>query len=299
MPAANVTLYAVWVGIPVSLLYDGNQSDGGSAPTDQTGLQPNTAAAVVTGPGSLTLSGCYFVGWALSPTGRAMYGAAPLQNTIQMGISDVTLYATWHCDNSPSPVPTPRNTVPLTVTVSGGGSVVASFAQAIVTSTSSTNYYNLNVKETLTAYPMAGYRATWSGACSVSSNKCTVTMSQARQVVVTFIPDIRLPVFFFDTDKWAINQSSSDKAQLMTSLALLSQYGIKKLYLYGYADVRSSSAHNLFLGTQRANAVAQYLTSLLKQMRLPPMSFVQISMGQTAAFGYQQYATNRRTIVDF
>lgn len=303
MPAADVTLYAVWARNTYVVRYDGNGPTSGTPPLDTQRYAPGATVTVTPTGGTLAQNGCAFVGWSLTSgaKNKAKYGVAPLSATLTMANDDVILYAVWDCDKTPTPIPTPVTPVPLTVVAGRGGSVdIASHAIGAVDNGQGEAWYPSGYKETLRAIPQPGFRAVWGGACHVTGTTCSVTMSQARLVTVMFVPDIKLPVFFFDTDRWVIHLSAKVKAKLMRDLRTLSTYGIKRLYATGYADIRSTPAHNRFLSRQRSHAAALYINKLLKQMHLRPMAFVYQPMGQTTKFGRGAvYAPNRRTSIDF
>ena len=80
----------------------------------------------------------------------------------------------------------------------------------------------------------------------------------------------------------------------------MSTYGVTRLYATGYADIRSTKAHNRFLSRQRSHAAARYINGLLKSMHLPQMTFIYQPMGQTTKFGRgKKYTPNRRTSIDY
>jgi len=90
MGSGNVTLYAVWT--TWSVYYVGNGNDGGTVPTDGLGY-PAGATVNVAGPGTMSLSTGFFVGWNTAANGTgAAYAAS---DTFTMGTANVTLYAMW------------------------------------------------------------------------------------------------------------------------------------------------------------------------------------------------------------
>ena len=92
MPAANVTLYAQWVGsTQYTLTYDGNGSTGGSVPASPT-QYPDGAGAGVLGQSSLVKSGYTFLGWNTASDGTGinyLTGQSIVMN------SNKSLYAQW------------------------------------------------------------------------------------------------------------------------------------------------------------------------------------------------------------
>lgn len=72
--------------------YNGNQSDGGTAPVDPT-LYLTGTEATVAGVGTLTRTGYTFTGWNTAANGSGTARAAG--STFAMGNANVTLYAQW------------------------------------------------------------------------------------------------------------------------------------------------------------------------------------------------------------
>jgi uncharacterized protein (TIGR02145 family)/uncharacterized repeat protein (TIGR02543 family) len=108
MGNADVTLFAQWTAIPTyTITYNGNGSNGGSAPVDiNTYVQ---GVSVTVAPvGTLTRSGYTFAGWNTAANGSGTARAA--NTTFTMGNADVTLFAQW------TAIPT------YTVTYNGNGS---------------------------------------------------------------------------------------------------------------------------------------------------------------------------------
>lgn len=92
IPVANTTLYAVWVSgsqPTYTLTYDGNTSDGGTAPSSTTGFGTYSTS---TNSGTLTKSGYTFGGWNTAANGSGVtYQPADLINLT----GNITLYAIW------------------------------------------------------------------------------------------------------------------------------------------------------------------------------------------------------------
>jgi len=91
--SADVTLYAQWTSEPVySVSYDGNGSDGGSVPTDDTEYQSGDPITVAQ-PGTMSRSGYTFGGWNTDPDGDGTlyFGGS----SFNMPSENVTLYAQW------------------------------------------------------------------------------------------------------------------------------------------------------------------------------------------------------------
>jgi uncharacterized repeat protein (TIGR02543 family) len=88
MPAADVTLYAIWSGAPFNLIY--NTNGGSSGPADAT-VRTSESTQVGAAPDR---TGFTFGGWNTQPDGSGdSYGP---NSTLIMPASDVTLYAVWN-----------------------------------------------------------------------------------------------------------------------------------------------------------------------------------------------------------
>ncbi len=71
MPAANVTLYAVWNAIDYTVTYDGNGEDSGTAPTDLNDYNVGDTVTVLGNTGSLAKAGYTFGGWNTQADGSS------------------------------------------------------------------------------------------------------------------------------------------------------------------------------------------------------------------------------------
>jgi hypothetical protein len=80
-----------------TVTYDGNGSDGGSAPVDPTPYAAGATVAPLQDAGSLTLTGAIFAYWNTKADGSgAFYGWPPPANfNFSMPAANVTLYAQW------------------------------------------------------------------------------------------------------------------------------------------------------------------------------------------------------------
>ncbi len=186
----------------------------------------------------------------------------------------------------------------LDVAVTGNGTVGAAIAQGTLSSGGNA-FYPRGTKETLVARPARGMRAVWGGACAGNqTNRCTVSMTRARTVKVVFAHDVRLPVFFFETDKWKVTTTAAQRAAIVHDLTTLAADGVTHFYLHGYADITSTMGHNAFLGAQRAHAVANYLNALAHRNGITGLTFGRVPVGQTTEFG-GWYFLNRRTAVSY
>jgi uncharacterized repeat protein (TIGR02543 family) len=107
-----------------------------------------------------------------------------------------------------------------------------------------------------------------------------------------------LPVFYFATDKWDIHLTKKQYTIVVTDLKLIAAAGITHLISTGFADIRSTVAHNNFLSIHRAQSAANYLTALEKKLGLPTTVFALHVGGQTTQFGLK-YQSNRKTVISY
>jgi uncharacterized repeat protein (TIGR02543 family) len=91
----NITLYAQWIAV-YTVTYNGNGSDGGSAPaaTSHDAGTGGSITVTVAGVGSLTKTGHTFAGWNTKTDGNGM-DYAPGDHSIP---GSITLYAKWTPD---------------------------------------------------------------------------------------------------------------------------------------------------------------------------------------------------------
>lgn len=89
LPSSTYTVTARW-GYTVT--YNGNGSDGGTAPVDGN-VYVQAATVTVAGVGTLTRTGFIFNGWNTAANGSGTARAAG--STFAMGTAHVTLYAQW------------------------------------------------------------------------------------------------------------------------------------------------------------------------------------------------------------
>lgn len=83
-----------------SIQYDGNGYESGNVPEDFTSYEENQGVIILGNQGTLTKNGYEFNGWNTSSDGR---GTAYLAGeTLNMGSSDVVLYAQWTAKPVPS-----------------------------------------------------------------------------------------------------------------------------------------------------------------------------------------------------
>lgn len=88
--ATNVTLYAQWTINQYMLVYDGNGSDGGTAPV---GGQKNYGDNIMVASNTFTLTGHTFIEWNTAADGSGITYATG--DVFAMPASDVTIYAIW------------------------------------------------------------------------------------------------------------------------------------------------------------------------------------------------------------
>ncbi len=93
MGSSNVTFYAKWTENPYTVTYNGNGNTGGAVPLDGTGYNNGDAVTVLGNTGSLVKTGYTFAGWNTAANGSGMSYIGG--ETFVMGLSNVTLYATW------------------------------------------------------------------------------------------------------------------------------------------------------------------------------------------------------------
>jgi uncharacterized repeat protein (TIGR02543 family) len=89
LPSSTYTITVRW-GYMVT--YNGNGSDGGTAPVDNN-VYIQTATVPVAEAGTLTRTGFIFNGWNTAANGSGTARAA--SSTFAMGNANVTLYAQW------------------------------------------------------------------------------------------------------------------------------------------------------------------------------------------------------------
>jgi outer membrane protein OmpA-like peptidoglycan-associated protein len=123
-------------------------------------------------------------------------------------------------------------------------------------------------------------------------------MSESQGVRAYFVPRLALPIFHFATNKWNVTLSPADAKRLNNDLRELSRFPQIELHLTGYADIRSTPAHNEFLARNRAASVKTYLVSLMRRLGLAPLRMVALGVGQTQKFG-SKYLNDRVTTVTY
>jgi len=121
MPAANVTLYAVWDLIEsdpaaevYTITYAGNGNDSGTPPKDTASYESGATVTLKSNSGSLALTGYSFGGWNEKEDGSGSVTYQP-GDTFTMSAANVNLYAVW------APVVTPPLPKVYTVTYHGNG----------------------------------------------------------------------------------------------------------------------------------------------------------------------------------
>ncbi|TDF95444.1 InlB B-repeat-containing protein [Paenibacillus piri] len=112
MGVANVTLYAMWAGIPTyTVTYNGNGAASGSAPIDSHAYEQGVTVSVYGNTGNLAKPGHTFAGWNTQSDGKGTSYAAGA--AFPMGMANVTLYAIWMSNPA----------LTFTVTYDGNGAV--------------------------------------------------------------------------------------------------------------------------------------------------------------------------------
>jgi uncharacterized repeat protein (TIGR02543 family) len=97
MPAADVTLYAVWTTSPYTVTYNGTVATIGSAPVDPNNYEQGETVTVLSNTGGLAYPGYFFGGWNMASNGSSTT-YQPGQ-TFPMPAADVVLYAVWSSSN--------------------------------------------------------------------------------------------------------------------------------------------------------------------------------------------------------
>lgn len=92
MGSANVTLFAKWIINTYTVTYDGNTSDGGTAPVDGSSPYTYNSTVTVLGVGTLTKSGNAFTGWNTAPDGS---GSSYSPGGTFSIAANTVLYAQW------------------------------------------------------------------------------------------------------------------------------------------------------------------------------------------------------------
>ena len=151
MPAGNVMLTAQWTAIDYAVTYDGNGSDGGIVPGDDTVYHYEDEVTVLSD--EPTKTGYTFGGWS---DGANMYNSG---DTFTMPADDVTLTAQW-------------TAIDYTVTYSGNGS-----DGGVVPSDNTVYHYQdevtvLSDEPTRTGYTFAG----WSDGTNIYEAEGTFDM---------------------------------------------------------------------------------------------------------------------------
>jgi uncharacterized repeat protein (TIGR02543 family) len=94
MPAADVTLYAIWTANTYGVTYAGNGATGvGNVPVDSNSYVAGTTVSVLGNTGNLVNTGYSFVDWNTAANGSGT-SYVP-EGTFSMPSAGVTLYAIW------------------------------------------------------------------------------------------------------------------------------------------------------------------------------------------------------------
>jgi uncharacterized repeat protein (TIGR02543 family) len=91
--SANTTLYAQWLGATYSILYTGNNSDSGTAPSIQTYTYGSAGITIRANTSPLTREGYTFTGWNSQPNGSGTAYAESATGVTFTG--DTVLFAQW------------------------------------------------------------------------------------------------------------------------------------------------------------------------------------------------------------
>lgn len=93
--AGNTHYEYIVAGKTYNVTYDGNKSDGGTAPVDNTAYTAGASVTVLGNTGNLTKSGSTFAGWATSAS--ATSATYVVGATFEIS-KNTTLYAVWRKD---------------------------------------------------------------------------------------------------------------------------------------------------------------------------------------------------------
>ncbi len=169
MGAADVILYAQWITPPTyTVTYSGNNSTGGSVPTDMNNYLQGQTVVVLGNTGNLANAGYSFAGWNTQADGS---GTTYTQSQpFAMGAANVTLYAQWTL--SPT----------YTVTYNGNGNTGGSVPIF------STNYEQGQIVTVLgntgnlekTGYTFSGWNTQANGSGTIYTQSQTFTMGAAN-----------------------------------------------------------------------------------------------------------------------
>jgi hypothetical protein len=151
--------------------------------------------------------------------------------------------------------------------------------------------------KTLVAIPHPGYFARWTGACVGVSRTCTVDTAKVNHVHVVFAPVLTLPTFYFATNQSSVVLSPKVKAQLVADLKRLVRMGVRVINVSAFADLRSSANYNRWLSSQRSEAVARYITQIIRQVGIATIAVRARGLGVTVASANLQL--DRKAVATF
>jgi uncharacterized repeat protein (TIGR02543 family) len=111
MPPGGLTLYAQWVGIPFTLIYNDNGGSGGPGTESQLAGNPVTISS-----STPVLSGFAFLGWNTATDGSGVTYASG--DVLTMPAANMTLFAQWRSTTPPTPPAPATSSQPRSVTAS-------------------------------------------------------------------------------------------------------------------------------------------------------------------------------------
>lgn len=299
--SGDETLYAYWT-LQVQITYDANGGSG--VPSDpNTYMSGNTASVLFsTTP---TDAGYNFTGWCSVqvPAGQScnatLYTAAGL-NSLTVGGSNITLFATWSAVPAPASSTGPTTpSVPqyvITFQPNGGTGTMAPEAAKVgqaldpnVFVRPGYIFVGWNTAPNGTGSPLANLQAYPFSSSVTLYAQWKAVASPAAVTKTTY----DLGVVYFGTNLSSVNNAVS-MATLKAAARAIINGRYRTLTLTGMTDLRASVAYNKALSARRAAAVKNELLVLLHQMgETLPVTFTTVPAGISTKFA--GLAANRRT----
>ena len=203
MPDAAVTLYAQWTVNTNNFAYNGNTSDGGSAPAAIAVI--NYGSTVTVAANTFTKAGYTFSGWNTLANGNGTSYAGTGLVTFIMPDAAVTLYAQWTANS---------NTV--TFNANDGSGSPATTTQSITSGTATALTAN---SFTRTGYTFAGWDEAADGSGTDYTNQQSVTITAGMTLYAKWTANSNTFTFSNNTGSGTMaNQSiTSDVATAITA----------------------------------------------------------------------------------
>ncbi len=156
----NTTVYAKWTPVQHTVTYNGNGSDGGTAPEQQVWTYGQEEEFVAAQPGDLTKSGSTFVSWNTAADGS---GKTYLPGDSIVPTEDITLYALWITAGTDG-----------TITFNGNGSDDGTMANQTYAAAAESLALTANAF-TRNGYSFAGWSRNQDGTGTRYENGATIT----------------------------------------------------------------------------------------------------------------------------